>query len=41
MPGKVVIAVFVIPVVFSFVFGSAVLADVLKEPDRELNMWQI
>ncbi len=41
MPGKVVIAVFVIPVVFSFVFGSAVLADVLNEPDRELNMWQI
>jgi len=41
MAGKAVIAVFVIPIVFSFVFGSAVLADVLKEPDRELNLWQI
>ena len=41
MAGKIAIAVFVIPIVFSFVFGSAVLADVLQEPDRELNMWQI
>jgi len=41
MAGKVAIAVFIIPIVFSFVFGSAVLADVLQEPDRELNMWQI
>lgn len=41
MAGKVAIAVFVIPIVFSFVFGGAVLADVLQEPDRELNMWQI
>jgi hypothetical protein len=41
MAGKVAIAVFVIPIVFSFVFGSAVLADVLQEPDRELDMWQI
>ncbi len=41
MAGKVAIAVFIVPIVFSFVFGSAVLADVLQEPDRELNMWQI
>jgi len=41
MAGKVAIAVFIIPIIFSFVFGSAVLADVLQEPDRELNMWQI
>ncbi len=41
MAGKVAIAVFVIPIVFSFVFGGAVLADVLQKPDRELNMWQI
>ena len=41
MAGKIAIAVFVIPIVFSFVFGGVVLADVLQEPDRELNMWQI
>jgi len=41
MAGKVAIAVFVIPVVLSFAFGSAVLADILKEPDRELDLWQI
>ena len=41
MAGKVAIAVFVIPIAFSFIFGSAVLADVLQEPDRELDMWQI
>jgi len=32
--------VFLLPIVFSFVFGGAVLAQVLQEPDRELNMWQ-
>ncbi|QUC64942.1 hypothetical protein NsoK4_01270 [Nitrosopumilus sp. K4] len=34
-------AVFVLPVIFSIVFGSAVMADILQEPDRELNMWRI
>ena len=33
------IIVFVLPVIFSIVFGSAVMADVLQKPDRELNMW--
>ena len=33
--------VFLLPIVFSFVFGGAVLGQVLQEPDRELNMWQI
>lgn len=32
--------VFLLPIVFSFVFGGAVLAQVLQEPDRELNMMQ-
>jgi hypothetical protein len=35
----VLYAVFVLPVIFSIVFGSVVMADVLQEPDRELNMW--
>jgi hypothetical protein len=33
------IIVFVLPVIFSIVFGSAVMADTLQKPDRELNMW--
>ena len=33
------IVVFVLPVIFSIVFGSAVMADILQKPDRELNMW--
>ena len=32
--------VFILPIAFSFIFGGAVLAQVLQEPDRELNMWQ-
>ena len=31
--------VFVLPVIFSIVFGTAVMADTLQKPDRELNMW--
>jgi hypothetical protein len=37
----VLYAVFVLPVIFSVVFGSFVMGDVLQEPDRELNMWRI
>jgi hypothetical protein len=33
--------VFVLPVIFSIIFGSAVMADTLQKPDRELNMWPI
>ena len=36
----VLYAVFVLPVIFSIVFGSVVMADVLQEPDRELKMWR-
>ena len=33
------IIVFVLPIIFSILFGSAVMADILQKPDRELNMW--
>jgi len=39
MATKRVIVVFVLPVIFSIIVGSAVLTDVLQKPDRELNMW--
>ena len=41
MVSKKVFLVFVLPVIFSLLFGSAVMADVLQKPDRELNMWPI
>ena len=31
---------FILPIVISLFFGSFVMAEVLKEPDRSLNMWQ-
>ena len=33
-------AVYVVPVVFSLIFGSIVLVDILQEPGRELNLLQ-
>jgi len=33
-------AVYVLPVVFSLIFGSLVLAGILQEPGRELNLMQ-
>lgn len=39
MVSRKVFLVFVLPVIFSVLFGSAVMADVLQEPGRELNMW--
>jgi len=41
MVTRKVFVVFVLPVIFSLVFGSAVMADILQKPDRELNMWPI
>ena len=38
MATKRVIVVFVLPVIFSIIFGSAVMADILQKPDRELHM---
>jgi len=39
MVTKKVFVVFVLPIIFSLIFGSAVIADILQKPDRELNMW--
>jgi len=39
MATKKVFVVFVLPVIFSLIFGSVVMADILQKPDRELNMW--
>ena len=39
MATKRIFVVFVLPVIFSIIFGSAVMADILQKPDRELNMW--
>ncbi len=39
MVTKKIFIVFVLPIIFSLTFGSAVLADILQKPDRELNMW--
>ena len=39
MASSKVIIVFVLPIIFSIIFGSAVMADTLQKPDRELNMW--
>ena len=41
MTSSRLIVVFVLPVIFSIIFGSAVMADILQKPDRELNMWPI
>jgi len=32
--------VYVVPVVFSLIFGSIVMADILQDPGRELNLLQ-
>ena len=39
MVSSKLLIVFLLPVVFSIIFGSAVMADILQKPDRELNMW--
>ncbi len=39
MVSKKILVVFVMPVILSLIFGSAVLAEVLQKPDRELNLW--
>ena len=39
MVSKRIFVVFVLPVIFSIVFGSAVMSDILQKPHRELNMW--
>jgi len=39
MVTKKIFVVFVLPVIFSIIFGSAVMADILQKPDRELDLW--
>ena len=39
MASSKLLIVFVLPIIFSIIFGSAVMADILQKPDRELNMW--
>ena len=39
MARGVLYAVFLLPVIFSIVFGTVVMADVLQESGREINMW--
>ncbi len=41
MVTKKVLVVFVLPAILSLIFGSAVMAEILQKPDRELNMWPI
>ena len=41
MATRRVFVVFVLPVIFSLIFGSVVLADILQKPDRELNGFSI
>ena len=41
MATRLVYVVFILPIVLSIAFGSAVMADVLQSPDRELNMWRV
>ena len=31
--------VFVLPIIFTVIVGSIVMADILEKPDRQLNMW--
>ena len=38
--GGAVYVVFLLPVIVSIIFGSLVMAEILKEPGRELNIWQ-
>ncbi len=41
MATKKVLVVFVLPAIFSVIFGSAVMAEILQKPDRELNLWPV
>ena len=37
----VIYVVYVLPVVFSLIFGSIVMVDILQEPGRELNLLRV
>ncbi|KFM19628.1 hypothetical protein AAA799P11_00617 [Marine Group I thaumarchaeote SCGC AAA799-P11] len=38
MASKRIFVVFILPVIFSIAFGSAIMGNILQDPDRELNM---
>lgn len=40
MARGILYAVFIIPVILSLIFGTIVMAEVLQQPNRELNMWK-
>jgi hypothetical protein len=39
MATRLAYVVFILPIVLSVAFGSAVMADVLQSPDRKVSMW--
>jgi len=41
MESKRVFTIFVLPVIFSVIFGLAVTVDILQKPDRGLNVWPV
>ena len=41
MVSKRFVVTFVLPVIFSVLFASVVLNDILQKPDRELNLWPV
>ena len=41
MARGVTYVVYVLPIVFSVIFGSIVMADILQDPGRELNLLQV
>ena len=41
MANRVTYVVYVLPVVFSLIFGSIVMVDILQEPGRELNLLRV
>ena len=41
MARSVIYVVYVLPVVFSIIFGAIVMTDILQEPGRELNLLQV
>ncbi len=41
MARGVTYVVYVLPIVFSVIFGSAVMVDILQDPGRELNLLQM
>ena len=41
MVSKRLFVVFILPVIFSIIVGSVVMADTLQKPDRELKIWPV